>query len=315
MRHLLIPLRRSHRLSKLYNAQSRYGIRLYWWLGLALALMMVVTSAGVVLASPPTYSITDLGYYGTAWGVNNAAEVVGQSFGAGSAVSWSNGSTDTFVPGGSAFGINNANPVQIVGGLSGGNNGGFILTNGSISPVGPTATGAAYAINGFGQIAGDTSTDNNTAGYAWLDTNNSYVNLSVFAGGNSTYAVPGGINSSGAVIGNEITPGSFQGFFYSNGILTTLGSLPGDTASEATGVNNAGQVVGGSGTFNGVDPGLGVQNLHAFAYTGGIMSPLGSLPGVPYSQANAIDNSGDIIGDTYYAMAVLSAIHFSTAAA
>jgi probable HAF family extracellular repeat protein len=71
--------------------------------------------------------------------------------------------------------------------------------------------------------------------------------------------------------------------------VTDLGALPGETYSEATGINNAGQVVGRS-TPNG--------NSHAFLYSGGVMSDLGTLGG-SYSEATGINNAGQIVGTSY----------------
>ena len=73
--------------------------------------------------------------------------------------------------------------------------------------------------------------------------------------------------------------------------LTDLGTIPGDTGSEAWGMNNAGQVVGYSGPYNGS------PDCHAFLYTGGQMHDLGNLGGYGMgNRANAINNNGQIVG-------------------
>ncbi|MBI4824805.1 MAG: InlB B-repeat-containing protein [Nitrospirae bacterium] len=73
-------------------------------------------------------------------------------------------------------------------------------------------------------------------------------------------------------------------------VITDIGVLPGDNRSEAYGVNKLGQVVGIS--YNSADTG----KRHAFIWdrTNGIQD-LGNL-GVIYSQANAINDSGQVVG-------------------
>ena len=74
--------------------------------------------------------------------------------------------------------------------------------------------------------------------------------------------------------------------FYS---LTDLGTLPGDIASFATGINNNGQVVGYA-TGNG--------SSRAFIYSNGTMKDLQALygPNVIGSIAYGINNSGQAVG-------------------
>lgn len=75
--------------------------------------------------------------------------------------------------------------------------------------------------------------------------------------------------------------------FY-HGAVTDLGTLQGDYASSAIGINNAGQIVGISLTAGPVG--------QAFLYENGLMKGLGTLPGASSSSALAINSSGAIVG-------------------
>lgn len=74
--------------------------------------------------------------------------------------------------------------------------------------------------------------------------------------------------------------------------ITDLGTLPGQTDSDAHGLNNRGEVVGQSGDG---------RTGHAFLWKGRQMRDLGTLGG-PWSDATGINNRGQVVGqsDTVY---------------
>jgi probable HAF family extracellular repeat protein len=69
--------------------------------------------------------------------------------------------------------------------------------------------------------------------------------------------------------------------------LTDLGTL-GGTTSGAAGVNDNGQVAGAAATPGGTS--------HAFLYSGGVMTDLGTLGGTFSSGADAINSAGEVVG-------------------
>jgi probable HAF family extracellular repeat protein len=76
--------------------------------------------------------------------------------------------------------------------------------------------------------------------------------------------------------------------------------VPGGTASQATGINNSGQIVGNSTLNVGmkVEPLYGIAQ-HATIWNDGKATDLGTLPGGLDSYANGINNSGQVVGYSY----------------
>lgn len=69
--------------------------------------------------------------------------------------------------------------------------------------------------------------------------------------------------------------------------VTSLGTLPGTDSSVATGLNDAGQVVGYSGVG---------YSAQAFVWQSGATTALGNLPGGSYSYGYSINGSGVVAG-------------------
>jgi probable HAF family extracellular repeat protein len=97
------------------------------------------------------------------------------------------------------------------------------------------------------------------------------------------------VNEAGQVAGwSEVSPGTFHGFFYDQGVKTDMGTF-GGTSSYAFGLNNTGAAVGSAACANG--------NLHAFLYQNGQKTDLGTN-GKNISEALGINNAGVIVGYT-----------------
>ena len=84
------------------------------------------------------------------------------------------------------------------------------------------------------------------------------------------------INGSGQVVGWSTTAsGTTHAFLYTNGVMTSLGTLRGGRPAGATGINDLGQVVGSSGV-NEYGPQFR-EFQQGFVWQNGTMRALGSL--------------------------------------
>jgi len=160
--------------------------------------------------------------------------------------------------------------------------------------------GLATAINDSGQVvggSGDCFTGSTLSLHALLWQNGTATNLGSFGG--TLYNIALGINDKGQVTGGSDLPGDtnfFNGpvstshaFLWQNGVMTDLGTLPGDAQSFGLGINNRGQIVGGFIS-------------RAYIWQDGVMTDLNTLvPGPPFSPlyllaAESINDLGEITG-------------------
>jgi probable HAF family extracellular repeat protein len=232
---------------------------------------LLLTSGLVALAGPPA-KIVDLGTlpggtFSSANGVNGTGQVVGSS---------SNGTTSrAFLYGGGA--------LTDLGALPGDD------------------SSNADGVNGSGQVVGSSysTTSTTSGGHAFIYSGNTMTDLGVLypsSSCNTSEALA--VNDQGLVVGDSSSAVilhdcslDFEAFSYSNGTMTDLGHLAGDTSSVASGVNGAGQAVGVSYNYDQ----SGFHN-HAVLFAGGTVTALGTLPGGVDSRATAINASGQIVG-------------------
>jgi probable HAF family extracellular repeat protein len=167
----------------------------------------------------------------------------------------------------------------------------------------PTATGDpdgyVNGINDKGQAvggSGDCTIDSAFSLHALLWQHGIPTDLGNLGG--QLYSGANAINARGQVIGSSDLAGdtnlfagpfsNTHGFLWQNGVMTDVGTLPGDGTSFAFSINNKGQVVG-----------LGSR---AFLWQDGVMTDLNTLvPGPPFSplyllQAFDINTRGEVVG-------------------
>jgi probable HAF family extracellular repeat protein len=157
---------------------------------------------------------------------------------------------------------------------------------------------AAVAINQEGQIVGISGICDNAVGaysatHAVLWQNGHVFYLGNIGGHgwntpvsiNDKGEVAGFANAAGDIVNGQLTF-KFHAFLWTRQTgMVDLGTLPGDALSEATGINNEGQIVGTSYGANFTHP-------RAFIYQNGKMTPLNSL--IAGSTTLSLAVTGDI---------------------
>ena len=102
----------------------------------------------------------------------------------------------------------------------------------------------------------------------------------------ATITVARAINDRGQIVGSS----GLHAFFYDKGSMTDLGTF-GGTSSGAAAINNRGQAVGSANL-------PGDTSTHAFLYSGGKLTDLGVLGAGIVSQAEGINDRGQIVGES-----------------
>ena len=183
-----------------------------------------------------------------------------------------------------------------------------ILYDGQPQPLKGAMYGNVYGINNHSAVVGSsyyplTFGDYYGANLAtqWQAGGAARIDI----GSADTSSVAYAINDGGASVGEaaQTTAGWYYGpsvaTLWQNGQQTTLGTLGGNY-SLAYAINNSGAVVGwsqltpatGSAYYDNTTP------VHAFSWVGGTMTDLGVLPGGASSDAQGINDSGQIVGSS-----------------
>ncbi len=150
----------------------------------------------------------------------------------------------------------------------------------------------AMAVNNTGQVVGISEAAGGTRAFLW--ENGVMTDLDTLTDEHH-YSWAWDINDSGQIVGTSGVDGTGGGvlsrrpFLYSDGSMSVLTGF-GDDYGEARGINNASEVVGISHYSHG-----------AFLYSGGTMTDLGSLGGIPpYSDAYGINDFTQVVGGVNY---------------
>lgn len=132
----------------------------------------------------------------------------------------------------------------------------------------------AVGINDAGQVAG------NAEGSGAFIAHNGTLNYL------SPHFSATGINAGGQIAGNS----GQAALIYSNGSITPINNSLGGSSIYATGINDSGLVTGAAGTISGND--------HAFITNSQSVQDLGALPRGRSSVSYAINNLGQVTGDS-----------------
>ncbi|TYK43825.1 hypothetical protein [Actinomadura decatromicini] len=179
--------------------------------------------------------------------------------------------------------------------------------DGTASDIGtdsPLPATTAVAINNHGVVAGHTyevSPGHYVEAVTWAAAGTTAVVLQALGGANLRSSA-NGINDRGAIVGysqsgsGAPTNYPFHATLWAPGTLapTDLGTLPGGDYSKANGVNAAGIAVGTSATGTS-----GEQDavLWRRGKNGWRIVPLPQLGGGNSSEATAVDDDGDVVGE------------------
>lgn len=164
-----------------------------------------------------------------------------------------------------------------------------------LPPLSGDTDGAGVAINDNGEVTGCSGVCANVGGASCLHAVVWKDGLPRDIGGLGTLNLGEAINNRGQVLGESLLPDNttFHSFLWEKGVITDLGTLPGNPLTFPGGINNKGQVVGHS---------CDVTDTFCVAYIweNGVMTDLNTLvpPGLPVNlfYAGDINDRGEIAG-------------------
>jgi probable HAF family extracellular repeat protein len=176
----------------------------------------------------------------------------------------------------------------------------FVWQNGRMRDLGTLGgpDAFAYAINQFGQIAGESYTSytpNADTGIPTVDpflwTNGKMIDLGTLGG---TIGFPVWLNDWGQVVGYSNLAGDqfYHGFLWERGAIKDLPPASGGDYSWALWINDLGDVSGGSTL-------PGDQQNHASLWRFGKSSDLGTVGQDPCSEALSVNDLQQIVGASY----------------
>ncbi len=295
-------------------------------LQVALFIIVLTLTARSAIADLPLYHVTDLG---TDWGrreayaINDLSQVVGYTTlynGVIHAFLWDNGILtdlgESFQDAEESYACSINNNGQVVGY---GNlkypssrdvyyDAALLWDKGTITDIGrlddASRMNYAYSINDVGQIVGSSKTDIRPyPPHAFLYENGVMTDLGSLKGedgGSWAYAInnSGQVVGKSKVVGDSIYSDDDHAFLWDNGVMIDLGILAdGSDFSEARDINDLGQVVGYADIPSEIP--RDTDPYRAFLWDNGHMMDLGTLPDSIGSIAEAINNTGQVVGTSY----------------
>lgn len=240
----------------------------------SLAACLLAFAAQGIAASKVHYKLTDIGDLTRtrkasvtfASAINDSGDIVGQSFNdqlKGRAFIWQKGR------------MSDLGDIGLLGGFP--------------------ASLSAFAVNKHDAVVGTAmGTGSNTTTRAFLWKKGLMLDIGTLRGqGQGVFA--SAINSKGDIVGAGFrSPGDLRALRWILGALPVeLRGLPdGRVAVQAFGVSDKGDIVGY------LSPGGNVSFAHAFIYKNGKFTDLGVLPGTTLSFANAVNERGQVVGQS-----------------
>jgi probable HAF family extracellular repeat protein len=256
---------------------------------------LIVLKLGAIAIAAPVYRVQYLGFTninGIGYDINNKGQLTGIDVGgndfAGFIRNYRTYDTE-YLKGLRSSGytlpaaINDAG--QVAGNALDANyvNRGVLYTGGEIVDLGVlpgyTRT-AATGINALGDVIGYSYTSSNES-RAFLYQDGSLKDLGP--------GIPFAINASGIIVGTL----SDRAVKYENGAVIDLGDFGDSRLTSAVDVNESGQILGRSYVLSG-----SIAISHPFVYEDGVWRDLGLPPGVPLGIPIAINNRGEVIGNS-----------------
>jgi probable HAF family extracellular repeat protein len=170
----------------------------------------------------------------------------------------------------------------------------FLWENGNMIDLGSLGGtgGSGVAVNNRGQVVGQSNLPGDAETHAFLWDHGILTDLRTLGG---SFSMPTQLNEAGEVIGSSTTQGdqAFLAFLWKDGTMRSLGTVDGDSCSQANSINARGQVVGISAVCD-----FSVQ--HAFLWENGRMTDLNTLipsnSNLQLSFAADINDRGEIVG-------------------
>jgi probable HAF family extracellular repeat protein len=277
------------------------------------------------------YTVTDLGVLpgGTnsyAYAINALGQITGNSDGTGfggHAFLYSRSTGMVDIGGWFGFGINSSGQVTGYAGFPTGVHA-FLYSSGSMSDLGTlagTPTSIGFGINDSGQVTGSSGTGGALGGPGGSPITHPSQAFIYSSGMTGLPFVPGytdsqgnGINATGQITGAVSAPttsnsGPSHAFVYTPGVGVTL--IPGvSEGSTGTAINDSGQVAG----YTSIPGCSGCSGTASFVYTPatGVTQFIYPLPGQDLSLAYGINNSGWVVGTSFFPTAFRAFLHTST---